>query len=58
MYGKQEIFEAFCKYCTGPAEEEPMVGWAAEMKMQILKENFEFYYAFFKEYIDHSPGSS
>jgi len=58
MVGKQEIFEAFCEYCTDAAEEGPVTGWLAEMRMKTLAAAFEFYYEFFNRYMQHSPGSS
>jgi len=58
MYDKQEMFEAFCEYCAGTADDDSMAGWPADMKMQFLKDSFEYYFSFFKEYIQRSPGSS
>jgi len=54
---KQEIFEAFCSYCAEPAGEGPMLGWPAEMQTKLLKDTFEFYFDFFKAFIQQSPGS-
>jgi len=54
---KQEMFEAFCEYCTDPAQEDPMTGWLADMQMKFLKDTFEFYYDFFKEFMQQNPGS-
>ena len=51
MIDKQEIFEAFCRYCTDPAEEDVMAGWASDMRKKLLEENFAFYFGFFKEYM-------
>ena len=50
-HDKQEMFEAFCAYCGGDDEGAYTSGWAAEMKAQNLKNNFEFYYEFFKAYM-------
>ncbi|MCL2494027.1 MAG: hypothetical protein FWE98_00035 [Oscillospiraceae bacterium] len=58
MYDKQEIFEAFCKYCAIPDEDSPLTGWVIDMQMEILEKNFAFYFDFFKEYMQISPGSS
>ena len=58
MLSKQEIFEAFCKHCIGPVEDDLYSKLMADIKKEILEDQFEFYYSFFEEYIQHSPGSS
>ena len=58
MYDKQEIFEAFRKYCAIPDENDPMADWVTDMQIEFLEKNFEFYYDFFKQYMQERPGSS
>jgi len=57
MNSKQEIFDAFCEYCIGPVANDSMEEWMAKIKLEIFTEQFEYYYAFFKEYMQQSPGS-
>jgi len=46
---KQEIFEMLCERCI--AVDDPM----ADIKKVILAEQFEFYFAFFEEFMQQSP---
>ena len=58
MYDKQEMFEAFRKYCAIPEEDSPMAAWVTDMQIRSLEAAFTFYYDFLKEYMqEHSPDS-
>ena len=58
MYDKQEIYDAFCAYCINPVGDEPLEKWMADIKLEICTEQFEYYYEFFKEYIQQQSPSS
>jgi len=58
MYDKQEIFEAFRKYCAIPDEDSPVAELVTDMQIASLTRAFDFYFEFFKEYMQNSPGSS
>jgi hypothetical protein len=55
---KQEIFEAYCSYCAEPAEDEHPPGLLADMRRRTLAAQFEFFYDFFKAYMQQSPDSN
>ena len=56
---KQEIFDAFYKYYVGLIDEESgAAGWLAELREKMIREQFEFFYDFFKEYMYTCPEGS